>query len=160
LTRSAIVYTPQVLLQGQDFRGWGGSAFDQAGQKINARPARASIELTLDTPGKGGFRVGAVAELRDASQRADAALYMATYENKLLARVQAGENRAKTLAHAFVVFEWVGPIEFGAARRVAEGRLLPLLPSAKPAHSGVIAFVQNRASSEVLQALLLPACPG
>lgn len=160
LTRSAIVYTPQVLLQGQDFRGWRGDGFDEAVKRINSRPARASIALSLDTRGNGTFQVEAVAELRDASQRAEAALYMATYENKLLSRVQAGENRGKTLAHDFVVFEWVGPLEFKGAARLAERRSLPLLPSAKPAHSGVIAFIQNRTSSEVLQALLLPACPG
>lgn len=160
LTRSAIVYTPQVLLQGRDFRGWGGPGFDEAVKRINGRPARASIELSLDTRGKGGFQVDAVAELREASQRPEAALYLAAYENKLLSKVRAGENRGRTLAHDFVVFEWVGPLEFKGGLRLAERRVLPLLPSANPGHSGVVAFVQNRASSEVLQALLLPACPG
>jgi hypothetical protein len=160
LTRSAIVYTPQVLLQGHDFRGWSGAGFDEAVKRINARPARAGIALSVDTRRKGAFQVEAVAELHDAAQAGQAALYMATYENKLQSRVQAGENRGKTLSHDFVVFEWVGPLEFKGAPRLAETRSLPLLPSAKPAHSGVIAFVQNRASSEVLQALLLPACPG
>jgi hypothetical protein len=160
LTRSAIVYTPQVLLQGHDFRGWAGGGFDEAVKRINARPARAAIELTLDTRGRGAFQVDASAELKDASQRAEAALYLATYEGKLSSRVQAGENRGKTLPHDFVVFEWVGPLEFKAGLRVSERVALPLLPSANPAHSGVIAFVQNRANSEVLQALLLPACPG
>ncbi len=160
LTRSAIVYTPQVLLQGQDFRGWSSGGFDEAVKRINARPARASIELSLATQRKGGFQVDAVAELREASQRGEAALYLASYENKLLSQVRAGENRGRTLAHDFVVFEWVGPLEFKAGLRLSERRLLPLLPSAVPGHSGVVAFVQNRASSEVLQALLLPACPG
>jgi len=159
LTRSAIVYTPQVLLQGHDFRGWSGGGFDEAVKRINARPARAAIELTLDTRGRGAFQVEASAELKDASQRAEAAFYLATYEGKLSSRVQAGENQGKTLPHDFVVFEWVGAIEFKAGLRVSERRALPLLPSANPAHSGVVAFVQNRANSEVLQALLLPACP-
>jgi hypothetical protein len=160
LTRSAIVYTPQVIVQGQDFRRWGSAAFEDTVQRINARPARAGIALSLDAGGKGGFRVEAVAELRDPSQQADAALYLAAYENKLVSRVQAGENRGKTLAHDHVVFEWVGPLEFKGGPRLAERRSLPLLPRANPAHSGVVAFVQNRATSEVLQALLLPACPG
>ena len=149
-----------MLLQGRDFRGWGGAAFDQAVQRINARAARASIELKLDTRGNGVFQVEAAAELRDPSQRADAALYLAAYENKLLSRVQAGENRGKTLAHDFVVFEWAGPREFKGAARLAERRALALLPKAVPGHSGVVAFVQNRSSAEVLQALMLPACPG
>ena len=160
LTRSAIVYTPQVLLQGHDFRGWGGPGFDEAVKRINARPAKAGIEVTLDTGSKETFRVEVAAHLHEPAQASQAALYMATYENKLLSRVQAGENRGRTLEHDFVVFEWVGPLEFKGAGRLLERRALPLLPSAKPAHSGVIAFVQNRASSEVLQAIRLPACPG
>lgn len=160
LTRSAIVYTPQVILQGRDFRGWRSGAFDQEVSKINAQPARARIELTLDAREKGIFQVKAEAELRDTSQQADAALYLGTYENKLLSRVQAGENRGRTLAHDFVVFEWAGPLEFKGATRLTERRSLPLLPKAVPGHSGVVAFVQNRSSAEVLQALMLPACPG
>jgi hypothetical protein len=160
LTRSAIVYTPQVLLQGRDFRAWGGAEFDREVARINARPAGARIELKLDTRQKAAFRVEAAAELRDASHGAQAALYLGTYENKLLSRVQAGENRGRTLAHDFVVFEWTGPLEFKGAARLAESRVLPLLPQAVPAHSGVVAFVQNRSGGEVLQALMLPACPG
>ncbi|MBI1942320.1 MAG: DUF1223 domain-containing protein, partial [Betaproteobacteria bacterium] len=160
LTRSAIVYTPQVLLQGRDFRGWGSAEFDRELAKINARPAQARIELKLDGRSSGAFRVEAIAELRDASRASDAALYLGTYENKLLSRVQAGENRGRTLAHDFVVFEWVGPLEFKGAARLVENRSLKLLPKAVPEHSGVVAFVQNRSSAEVLQALMLPACPG
>jgi hypothetical protein len=77
----------------------------------------------------------------------------------LVSRVAAGENRGRTLAHDYVVFEWLGPIGF-VEGRIDERRELPLLPGAVPAHSGVAAFVQNRRTAEVLQALLLPACPG
>ncbi|MSP95806.1 MAG: hypothetical protein EXR29_01000 [Betaproteobacteria bacterium] len=37
---------------------------------------------------------------------------------------------------------------------------LPLLPNANPKQSGVAAFVQNRATGEVLHALMLPVCGG
>jgi len=88
-----------------------------------------------------------------------AALYLGAYENKLVSAVQAGENRGKTLLHDFVVLQWLGPFEF-KGRKASERSALPLLPKAVPAHSGVVAFVQNGATSEVLQALMLPACPG
>jgi hypothetical protein len=42
----------------------------------------------------------------------------------------------------------------------SQGQRLALLPKAVPANSGVVAFVQNKASGEVLQAIMLPACPG
>ncbi len=157
--RAKIVYTPQVLLQGEDFRRWGTSAFDEAVARINARPARANISLVLQAGPPGTLAAEVHAELLDAAQEADAALYLASYENKLVSKVAAGENRGRTLAHDYVVLEWVGPIAFSNGK-VAERRTLPLLPKAVAANSGVAAFVQNRRSAEVLQALMLPACPG
>jgi len=159
LARAAMVYTPQVLLQGQDFRGWDGSEFDRAVARINAGPAKARIGLTLDTARPGLFQVAATAELLQAAPGADPALFLAAYENKLVSEVRAGENRGKTLPHDFVVLQWAGPYEFKGGGRLAESVSLPLLPKAVPGHSGVVAFVQNRANSEVLQALMLPACP-
>ena len=76
-----------------------------------------------------------------------------------MSRVAAGENRGRTLAHDYVVLEWLGPIAFNGGA-IDERRALPLLPGAIPANSGVAAFVQNRRTAEVLQALMLPACPG
>ena len=158
--RAKIVYTPQVMLQGQDFRRWGsGIAFDEAVARINARPPAANIALALRGGQRDSLAVQVRAEVLDRGQEADAGLYLATYENKLVSRVSAGENRGRTLAHDYVVFEWLGPIAFGGGR-VDERRALPLLPGATPAHSGVAAFVQNRRTAEVLQALMLPACPG
>jgi hypothetical protein len=157
--RARIVYTPQVLLQGQDFRRWYGAGFDAAVAAINARAPRASIALELETGLPASLGVRARAELLDASQGADAALYLASYENKLVSRVAAGENRGRTLAHDYVVLEWTGPIAFAGATAEAR-RSLPLLPKAVPANSGVAAFVQNRRTGDILQALMLPACPG
>jgi hypothetical protein len=160
LARAAAIYTPQVLLQGQDFRNWSSAgAFERAVANINSRPARARISLMLETSGSGAFEVQATAELLDAAQQNDAALYLGAYENKLVSEVKAGENRGRTLPHDYVVLQWLGPFEFKGGR-LAERRALPLLPKAVPEHSGVAAFVQNRANLEVLQALMLPACPG
>jgi hypothetical protein len=166
LARAAMVYTPQVLLQGRDFRGWrdGGTpdVFSQAVAAINARPAKARISLTLDTQRKDAFEVEVSAQLDDAAPGA-AALYLAAYENKLVSEVKAGENRGRTLPHDYVVLQWLGPFEFKPGPQgpsLRERHALPLLPKAVPEHSGVAAFVQNRATSEVLQALMLPACPG
>jgi len=159
LKRATAIYTPQVVLQGEDFRRWHSGAFDEAVAKINARPARSRIALALDARRKDVYEVEARAEVLDLSQRADAALYLATYENKLVSAVGAGENRGKTLRHDFVVFEWVGPLGFSPDGRLSERRTLPLLPKAEAKHSGVVGFVQNRSTAEVLQALMLPACP-
>ena len=158
LKRATYVFTPQVLLQGQDFRRWGTAAFDEAVAQINARPAKARIALRLEAVRARTLEVEARAELLEASQREDAALYLASYENRLVSQVGAGENRGRTLAHDYVVFEWQGPVGFASGTSFAGRHSLPLLPQAVPAHSGVVAFVQNRRTAEVLQALMLPAC--
>jgi hypothetical protein len=150
--RLALVYTPQVLLQGVDFRGWGGAAqFDQAVERINAMPARAHLALAI--VGRSGDALRAQVEARAEAPDAAAGLYVATYESSLSSRVTAGENRGHVLAHDYVALEWMGP--FGLGRHELT---LALLPRAKPADSGVVAFVQNRRTGEVLQALMLGVC--
>jgi hypothetical protein len=159
LQRMALVYTPQVLLQGRDFRAWGTPAFDAAVARITAQPAKAEISLVVRQGGARTLQVEAAAALLDTAQQADAALYLAAYENRLASKVTAGENRGRTLAHDYVVLEWQGPFAFGPGGKLSERKELPLLPRAAPGDSGVVGFVQNRRTAEVLQALMLPACP-
>jgi hypothetical protein len=154
LQRMAFVYTPQVLLQGRDFRAWGSKAFDEAVARINAQPARARLRLEVLGTGSQGLEVEARAEL--VQPVPDAALYLAAYQGRLESRVTAGENRGRLLTHDYVVLEWLGP--FGIQDRVVERRRLPLPPGAAVANSGVAAFVQSRRTGEVLQALLRTPC--
>ena len=62
--------------------------------------------------------------------QADAALYLAAYENRLSSTVTAGENRGRTLAHDYVVLEWQGPLRLRAGRRGSRA------PRAAPAAAG------------------------
>jgi len=153
LQRIALVYTPQVLVQGADFRAWGGAEFQRAVARINAQPSRARLELEILAIGPEALRLRAQASVADPAQRGAAALYVAAYENRLESRVSAGENRGRVLSHDHVALEWQGPYALG--ERQLE---LALLPKAKTADSGVVAFVQNRRTAEVLQALMLAAC--
>jgi hypothetical protein len=154
LQRMALVYTPQVVLQGRDFRGWGTKGFDEAVARINAQPARASLKLELLRADANGLDVEVSAEL--ARPVDDPALYLAAYQGRLESRVTAGENRGRILTHDHVVLEWLGP--FAIASRLVERRTLPLLPGAVATNSGVAAFVQSRRTGEVLQALLRSTC--
>jgi hypothetical protein len=149
LQRQALVYTPQVLLQGVDYRGWAGGDFERRVSQINAQPARARLELETLPGAAKTLRVRVKAEASDPK----AVLYVASYENRLQNRVTAGENQGRVLVHDHVALEWQGPYELGARQLD-----LPLLPKGKPAQSGVVAFVQNPRTAEVLQALMLPAC--
>jgi len=158
LQRMALVYTPQVVLQGKDFRHWASPSFDAAVAAINARPARARIAIEIHGVTGGALDAQASAELADPARGGDAGLYVAVYENRLASRVTAGENRGRTLTHDHVVLEWQGPFAFGPGGKVAERRALALLPKGVPERSGVVAFVQDRRTGEVLQALLRSSC--
>src|SRR5258706_11525610 len=107
MQRLALVYTPQVLLQGADFRAWGEAQFDRAVERINALPARAHLSLAILGRSDDALRmqVQAQADVPDAS----AALYVAAYESGLSSRVTAGENRGRQLVHDYVALEWKGP---------------------------------------------------
>jgi hypothetical protein len=150
LQRQALVYTPQVLLQGMDFRAWQSAEFERSVARINAQPARARLELELVSAGANALRVRVQAEAMEEH----AVLYVASYENRLQSKVVAGENKGRLLVHDHVALEWQGPHELGRRELT-----LPMLPQAKAGQSGVVAFVQNRRTAEVLQALMLPACP-
>jgi hypothetical protein len=154
LQRLALVYTPQVVLQGRDFRRWGATAFDEAVERINAQPARARLKLSILGSDAKGLDVEVSAELQQPAR--DTVLYIAAYQGRLHSKVTAGENRGRILAHDHVVLEWLGP--FDVESRRVERRSLPLLPGASAGNSGAAAFVQDRRTGEVLQAILRSSC--
>jgi hypothetical protein len=160
MRRPVIVYTPQVLLQGQDFRRWASDDFADEVARINSRAARARIALTIRAVEPKAIQADLSAMLFDAAERKNAAVFLAAYENRLASEVKAGENRGRRLEHDFVVREWIGPIAFGENLKLEQSRALPLLAGTDPKNLGVAAFVQNRGTGEVLQALMLPVCPG
>ncbi len=151
---SRFVYTPQVILDGRDYRGWSSAgSFARSVSAANAKPAGATITVSLDeqAPGVAQVRVGA--ELAKGAERGNVALYVATYENGLVTNVKAGENRGETLAHDFVVRQWFGPIAFdGDGRAKLDERI------SHSGRGGVAAFVQTRSTGDVLQATSLAHC--
>jgi hypothetical protein len=159
LNHRTFVYTPQVLLNGRDYRQWAdGLQFTSDVRNVNGRPARAELRLALRGAEGNKVELAAEALVPGAGDRADAALFAAVYESGLVSRVTAGENRGVTLRHDYVAREWIGPIALGADGR-AELRRAIALPAGARA-SGAVAFVQNRRNGDVLQALALPACKG
>ncbi len=143
--RTALVYTPQVLLQGIPLQGWERRDMPGMLKHIHAQPARARLRLAVRSAGADGLAVRLEAEVLDAAQRPDARAYMAAIE-----RGGPGEPAR--------VLEWQGPFAPRENGTIREQRRLPILPGAAPAGSGVAAFVQSSRSAEVLQALLLAAC--
>ena len=87
------VYTPQVMLDEEDFRAWHRGLSAQS-----TAPAQVGLALTLaQTP----ERIEVRADSRFASNATarGAGVYLALYENRLSSKVTAGENAARTLRH-------------------------------------------------------------
>jgi len=161
LRRERVVYTPQVLLQGLDYRRWSHGDFDAAAARINARPARAQIVLSIAGRSDAEIEVQVQARLLDEASRAapqSHALMLATTASGFSTAVRSGENSGRRLEHDHVAFGWWGPMPFGRDGELTLRRRLKL-PSALPGSAGVVAFVQSMRTAEVLQALMLPVCP-
>ena len=162
INKEHTIYTPQILVGGKDFRpggfSVGGESFDEIVARTNLRPASADIGLALTGIGENALRFEANAKLHNAADSRDAALYVAVIENNLSSNVAAGENKGKTLKHDFVVREWEGPFAFNADGSLMLSRTVALQSGWKPQDLGVTAFIQNRSTGRVLQALQLAAC--
>lgn len=153
-----VIYTPQVMLDGRDFRGWGSAAtFEKTLGEIAAKPARASLTLNADARGKGAWLIRL--DGRVALRKGRAAAYLAVVESGLESDVHAGENKGERLRHGHVVREWIGPVAADADGRVVIVRELSR-PDIAFARAGIAAFIEDIDTGEVLQALTLPFCAG
>jgi hypothetical protein len=145
---SRTIYTPQLMLNGRDFRGRDALAARLA--DIGRTPPQASIRLAL-APGPGHFDLAGSWSAEASARQAQG--WLALYENRLGSDVRAGENRGKRLEHDFVVREIVGPLPAGnfthSFRLDARWKRKDLV---------LAAFVQDARTGEALQALALPGC--
>ena len=150
LARSRAVYTPQFLRNGRDWRS-AGSPLDGVADP----PAAAAIVLELGSANGGQLMVsGSITGARRGTEA-----WLTLYENNLESRVLAGENGGKVLRHDYVVRRLIGPLGPDAEGRLALRRQIALEPGWKPADLGVAAFVQDKGTGEILQALQRHACP-
>lgn len=159
------IYTPEIFVSGRELRSWSQrDSFQSRIGKVVAEPAQANVALELTGQAPGAFKVAAqfTSQAADAAGQLDA--YLAVYENSLSSQVGAGENSGVTLHHERVVRQWIGPVPLvgGNARIRRDIRIQDAAVDANlnaPADRfGVVAFVENAATGEVLQVAELAAC--
>lgn len=141
------VYTPQVLLDGRDTPGWHRAGTLESIEGTMRSPAKAVLEISRRA-GTGPI----VADVRvEVPQRASKLeLVVAVTEDRLSNRVTAGENRGATLQHRHVARDIATfPVD---ASRTVQVRFEPK-PDWKLRDTRLVAFVQDRSTGEVLQAL-------
>jgi len=157
--RARVVYTPQLLLNGRDYRR--GAVFDDFGERLgalNRDPAKAKISLRAHAQDATVLDVTGTASIADVPARDRAAAYLVLYENNLSNQVTAGENRGKRLRHDFVVRDLGGPFTIDSGGESRLSRRFSLDPRWKTGDLHVAAFVQSERSGDVLQALAMPYC--
>jgi hypothetical protein len=159
INHAGFIYTPQLILNGKDYRR--GFFWDDTSgnfEEINQQKPLADISLTLSIPAAGQLHVSGGIVVSGAFERQNAQAYLALYENNLSNDVRAGENNGRTLHHDFVVRELLGPISLDQQGNARFQQTFNLKPGWKLQDSGVVAFVQNNRSGDVLQTLALAAC--
>lgn len=145
---SAQVYTPQVVVNGQDWRRWPQLP---AGAK-NA--AAAPMALTLQREGDTVTAQIAAASTAPAANR-QLAGYWAVLEDQHESRVRAGENKGETLRHDHVV-RLYQPVPAWAPSAARTATLK--VSAGVPAHPRRVVFVVTDAATQrPLQAVAL-AC--
>lgn len=121
------VYTPQVLKDGLDWRGWNGGA-----TALHARPALMRLSLE-----RRGDRVELIAAA--PANLGAKALWWAWLEDDHTSAVKAGENAGMTLRHDHVVRHYgervftAGPQAWTLPPRESAGRLLVVVTDAQGA---------------------------
>jgi hypothetical protein len=156
--KARVVYTPQLLLNGADYRP--GRIREDAAERVDVinqgKPA-ASIRLKAAASG-GALATEAAVAVTDPAQRGNARAYLALYENNLSTDIKAGENRGKRLRHDYVVRTLAGPFAADSRGAIALNHRFALDPGWKTAELHLAAFVQNENTGDILQALALSYC--
>jgi len=159
-SRSGVIYTPQIVLDGHDLRaGTRPDDLSATFRSLNAQPARATIHADFKRDASV-LRVTGHVQVLDAGSRAEAQVWLAIYESGLSSKVTAGENNGKFLSHDFVVRELAGPFTVSADGSSQIEESMRWASDWNAERTGVAVFVQRRDSGEIVQAATLPRLCG
>ena len=155
------IYTPEIFVSGRELRSWSQrDSFQSRVGQVIAEPARANVALELKPQAKGAFNVDAQFTSKAADTTGQLNAYVAVYQNALNSQVGAGENSGTTQHHERVVRQWIGPVPLvaGNAQIRRDIRIGDADANAPADTFGVVAFVENAATGDVLQVGELAAC--
>lgn len=156
--RSGLVYTPQVLFDGIDYRQRDAGRLRAHLAELNREAPKAQIRARVQRSGNDLQVSGEIeAAGMPAGQRLQA--WVATYENGLYTHVRAGENAGKRLNHDYVVRDFGGPFLLDRNGRVRLDHRIQLPRGADADRLGVAVFVEQADTGGVVQAAsLYPLC--
>lgn len=152
--RLRTIYTPQLVLDGKDFRRRG--AIRSTVGAITAEPSAADLMLSASYQSPRALaaelRVTMDAGQYDRSNRA----FIALVENGLETAIPKGENAGRKLHYEHVVRELAGPFKLDKSGDTLIGDTLEIGDELDRDELQLIAFVQNEEDGTVLQTVLMP----
>jgi len=143
---STQVYTPQVWVDGQLWRGW-----PKSDPPAVAQPATGDAALALRVSAEAGPSVRVRLQTTGGANAEHKRLYVALTENRLVQQIRGGENKGRRLEHDQVVRDFAGPLRLPEAQTE-----LKLPDGAALANVAVVAYVQDEGDGAIEQVLRLP----
>lgn len=139
------IYTPQVVVNGRDWRNW-----RQTGQLLPGATERATVTIALRQQGKDRFE--ATVALNDPAIPAWAAYWSVT-ESAHRTHVRAGENAGELLLNDHVVRQYTPAGSYRGVTTEAQTLVLHTIPSS-PGHVRTVNLVVfDPRTGKTLQAL-------
>ena len=152
-TGQRVVYTPQFVLNGRDYRRYSKLADDV--HAITAQPSPVDLLLRVEKSSAGELTVKLETAASDSDLQ-NIQCYIALSENNLGSQVAAGENEGRWLGHDFVVRRLIGP--FTPKPSHERNRFTVKINPAENwrlNNTSVVAFAQNAKTGEVMQSVRL-----
>lgn len=130
------IYTPQMVLNGGDWRGWGGSSRNVTASLVTTETAKSSI--SLQQTGADQFEALITPVLNATGSAGIWSAYWTITEHGHITKVKAGENSGETLLHDFVVRQYTPVGDYSAA---SPQKLLLRSVAATPGHERQVNLV-------------------
>ncbi len=153
---AGFVYTPQFVMNGRDFKGWDNSRLREKVESSQKLASRANVSLDAVTEANGAITLKTSAQTTNPSDAKNVDVFVAIYENKLVSKVNAGENSGRELKHDYVVRDFFGAYQMNNQNEFSKNFTLNSAWSKRDA--GAVIFVQNSQTGEILQSLALKFC--
>lgn len=141
--RLTTIYTPQMVLQGKDFRSWRRVDFASLVKAINTQTADADIGIAITPKSQNELDIKVNTGLRDSKQYAGGRLVVAIIESGLRSNVSSGENEGRVLSHDYVVRRLFTPEKVSESGKAETSIKLVIPPEWDSAHLGLVAFVEH-----------------
>jgi len=143
-------FTPHFFVNGREVLDWRADLGDNL--KPVAAPSTARIIVAAEPASASGLRLKVDGTVVDPGRsHGPLQLFVVVTEGKISSQVDAGENRGSRLDHDAVARQWIGPIAVSGNSVMFDRTVdVPQLPGG---HVGVVAFIQDASTAEVLQAV-------